>query len=57
MGDPDGPLIAKIVYEALFKEGQMDPEVVPYALDAAVRELRAQKVPPNRWATYIHMGA
>lgn len=58
MGDVDGPIIAKRVYEELFggEDEYMDPDSVAYALDAAVGELREQKVHPSRWATYVHFG-
>jgi CHAT domain-containing protein len=58
MGDVDGPVVAKTVYEALFAgEGDMlNFDVVPYALDAAVQKLRAQGLEPSRWAPYIHIG-
>lgn len=57
MGDADGPAVAKTVYSELFRDGLVDPDVIPYALDDAVRQLRAQGLLPNRWATFIHMGA
>ncbi|THH00829.1 hypothetical protein EW026_g1760 [Hermanssonia centrifuga] len=56
MDDLDGPEVAKTIYKELFKGGPFDPDDVPYALDAAVQSLRARKLPPSRWATYIHMG-
>jgi hypothetical protein len=58
MGDVDGPVVARKVYHALFNggDGKLDPEVVPYALDEAVRELRSQGLPPSRWAPYVHIG-
>jgi CHAT domain-containing protein len=58
MGDVDGPIVAKTVYEELFAgDGEMlDFDIVPYALDAAVRKLRAQGLEPSRWAPYIHIG-
>ena len=63
MDDMDGPAVAKKVYTRLFPseegggdEGDLDPAVVPYASDEAVRELRANGVSPSRWATYIHVG-
>jgi CHAT domain-containing protein len=58
MDDVDGPTVAKKVYEELFAgDGEMlDFDVVPYALDAAVRKLRAQGLEPSRWAPYIHIG-
>lgn len=67
----DGPAVAKKVYTRLFSgvggdngevgggeedEGDLDPTVIPYAIDEAVRELRANGVSPIRWATYIHVG-
>jgi hypothetical protein len=57
MNDLDGPFIAKRVYKAIFREGKLDLTAVPYALDAAVRELRETGADPSRWATYVHIGA
>jgi hypothetical protein len=57
MGDEDGPEVAKTVYEALFEQETVELNMVPRALDAAVRKLRAQGVAPERWATFIHLGA
>ena len=56
MNDLDGPLVAKIVYEELMKE-TLNTDAVPYALDAAVGKLKAMKLPPARWAPFIHIGA
>ncbi|KAJ7907396.1 CHAT domain-containing protein [Mycena leptocephala] len=58
MHDLDGPHVAKYVYEALFRDGRLvtDPDVIPTALDAAVRALRRDGIPPVRWATYVHIG-
>jgi hypothetical protein len=57
MSDQDGPHIAKCFYEKLFERDYMTAEDVPYALDHAVTELRKSGVSPERWATFIHMGA
>jgi hypothetical protein len=57
MNDLDGPFIAERVYRSIFREGKLDLDAVPYALDAAVRELRESGVHPSRWATYVHIGA
>jgi hypothetical protein len=56
MTDVDGPIVAATVYETLFKEATFDLNDVPYALDDAVRLLREQKVNPERWAVFVHMG-
>lgn len=58
MGDVDGPVVAKKVYEELFgtKEEFLDLDTVPYALDIAVRDLRKRRIHPSRWATYAHFG-
>jgi CHAT domain-containing protein len=58
MGDVDGPVVAETVYRELFAGNgcQIDFDVVPYALDAAVRKLRDKGLESSRWATYIHMG-
>ncbi|EIN12573.1 hypothetical protein PUNSTDRAFT_141242 [Punctularia strigosozonata HHB-11173 SS5] len=58
MGDMDGPLVARTVYEELFRgdSEHLDPRIVPYALDAAVQKLRDIDPNPSRWAPYIHIG-
>jgi CHAT domain-containing protein len=58
MGDIDGPIVAKTVYQELFagEGGTLNFDVIPYALDSAVRRLRAQGLEPSRWAPYIHIG-
>jgi CHAT domain-containing protein len=58
MGDIDGPLVAETVYRELFAhDGDvLDFDVIPYALDLAVRKLRDQGLEPSRWATYVHIG-
>jgi hypothetical protein len=58
MGDVDGPVVACEVYKALFGgEGEfLDPDDIPYALDAAVSRLREQGLHPSRWAPYVHLG-
>jgi hypothetical protein len=57
MHDEDGPFVAKIFYEKLFESETIDLDSIPYALDDAVTALRMKGVPPERWATFIHMGA
>jgi hypothetical protein len=57
MGDEDGPTVARRVYATLFAQESVNAEDVPYALDAAVQELRSAGVSPSRWATFIHLGA
>lgn len=58
MGDADGPIIAKKVYGELFAgdSAYLDPDIVPYALDAAVQELREKGLHPSRWASFVHVG-
>jgi hypothetical protein len=57
MNDIDGPFMAERVYKLVFSDRRLGLDEVPYALDAAVRELREMGVPPHRWATYVHWGA
>lgn len=57
MHDEDGPTVARIVYEELLKNSALNLDDVPYALDKAVQLLRESDVPPNRWATFVHVGA
>lgn len=58
MKDVDGPTIAERVYQELLSGDAefFEPERIPYALDAAVGDLRKRKLHPTRWAPYIHMG-
>ncbi|KAJ6478430.1 CHAT domain-containing protein [Mycena vulgaris] len=57
MSDQDGPLVAEIVYSHLFRNGRR-PQAsdAAEALHMAVRELKKQKVPFERWIPFIHMG-
>jgi hypothetical protein len=57
MNDGDGPRVTKLFYERLLSEDVITLDAIPYALDYAVGELRKSGVPPERWATFIHMGA
>jgi hypothetical protein len=57
MHDADGPQVAKMFYEKLFEKDAISADDIPYALDYAVGKLRESGVPPERWATFIHMGA
>jgi hypothetical protein len=57
MGDPDGPVIAKLLYEELISHTIVTVDDIAYALDAAVSHLRTRNVSPVRWATFIHVGA
>jgi hypothetical protein len=57
MDDVDGPFVAERVYRAIFRDGKLDLNAVPYALDGAIRELRESGAQPSRWATYVHIGA
>ena len=58
MDDFDGPIVAKTIYEELFHPGAetLDPKTIPYALDSAVRKLRASGLVASRWAPYVHLG-
>jgi hypothetical protein len=57
MDDVDGPRVAKLFYDRLFAEESITLDVIPYALDYTIAELRKGGAPPGRWATFIHMGA
>ena len=58
MEDEDGPGLAQAVYEALFRAGEeyLDPDSIPYALDDFAQSLRRCRMPPSRWATFVHIG-
>jgi hypothetical protein len=55
--DADGPEVAKAVYEILLQEEQLDPRLIPYALDAAAHKLRKNGLLPAHWASFVHFGA
>jgi hypothetical protein len=57
MNDEDGPYVAERFYKKLFEKERIVADDVAYALDYAVTELRRSGVPPERWATFIHVGA
>jgi hypothetical protein len=57
MADQDGPFVAKAFYEKLFENKIIGPDTVAHALHHAIMMLRKSGVPPERWATFIHMGA
>ncbi|CAA7269202.1 unnamed protein product [Cyclocybe aegerita] len=58
MNDDDGPQVARMIYEEMFKDPDrsLDPKIIAYALDSAVKSLQAKGTHPSRWATYIHVG-
>jgi hypothetical protein len=57
MDDEDGPYITKRFYQQIFANKTIDVDAIPRALDSAVTALRNSDAPPERWATFIHMGA
>jgi hypothetical protein len=57
MNDQDGPEVAKVFYQKLFAKSEISVHDIPYALDHAIATLKHKGVPPERWATFIHMGA
>jgi hypothetical protein len=57
MNDIDGPTVAKSFYEELMKKDTIEFDDIPFALDLAIQTLRHTGVPPQRWATFVHMGA
>ncbi|KAE9392588.1 hypothetical protein BT96DRAFT_967389 [Gymnopus androsaceus JB14] len=58
MNDQDGPTVADAVYGQLFAGDSeyLNPNDIPYAVDAAVLKLKQAGIPPVRWAPYIHIG-
>jgi CHAT domain-containing protein len=57
MTDSDGAVVAELVYSHLFRDGRVpQDEGAAEALHLAVKELKARKVPPERWIPFIHIG-
>jgi hypothetical protein len=57
MNDHNGPKVAKLFYKKLFAKDEISVHDIPYALDHAITALRYKGIPPERWTTFIHMGA
>jgi hypothetical protein len=57
MNDADGPFITKRFYETLFGGETITVDDIAYALDDAVGALRKSGAAPERWATFVHLGA
>ena len=58
MADSDGAQVAETVYSKLYGGDGLtiDPDTVAYALDDAAQALRAQGLPPEQWAPFMHLG-
>ncbi|KAJ7683898.1 CHAT domain-containing protein [Mycena rosella] len=57
MRDDDGPIVAGLVYKHLFADGRQPQATdTAEALQLAVRKLRDNGVPYQRWMPFIHMG-
>jgi hypothetical protein len=52
----DGPEVAKTFYQDLLAQDIIDADAVPYALDAAVENIRRSGVSIERWASFVHIG-
>ncbi|KAG9122418.1 hypothetical protein FRC07_001207 [Ceratobasidium sp. 392] len=58
IGDDDGPVVARTLYEYLFRDpsGAIDSSEAAIGLNKAIRVLRKAKVPMHRWVPFIHIG-
>jgi CHAT domain-containing protein len=57
MHDDDGEPVAASFYTHLFRDGrQPQASDTAEALQVAVKELKAKKIPHERWIPFIHMG-
>jgi CHAT domain-containing protein len=57
MDDQDGPTVAETFYSHLFRDGrQPQPTDTAEALQLAIKQLKNNKVPYERWASFIHVG-
>lgn len=58
MADKDGPNLAKHFYEGMFREtGKADVRDSAKTLNRAVREMRNEGAPIDRWIKFVHIGA
>ncbi|KAJ7218572.1 CHAT domain-containing protein [Mycena pura] len=57
MNDLDGPIVAKAFYSHLFQNSRKPQATdAAEALHVAVKELKKQNIPYERWIPFIHMG-
>jgi CHAT domain-containing protein len=56
MVDWDGPIVAGAFYSSLFGHKTEKAPSSAHALHRAINVLRRQKVPPSRWACFVHFG-
>ena len=54
--DKDGPVVARIVYDEMLRDGNADYTRGAYALHHAVEHLRLSGAPYMAWLPFIHMG-
>ena len=60
MADDDGPVLSRAFYKYMLRHGdptKMDFKDSAMALRSGIRALRKAKVPPHRWAAFVHIGA
>ncbi|KAA1476447.1 hypothetical protein DENSPDRAFT_511976 [Dentipellis sp. KUC8613] len=57
MRDTDGPDFARMFYEYMLGEGGGSTSSSAAALHYAALKMRDAGVPPERWATFVHIGA
>jgi len=59
MVDEDGPRIAKEFYKHMFRnpENKVDFRDSAEALNVAIRAMRKNGVPLERWIMFVHIGA
>jgi len=59
MDDQDGPTISKEFYKHMFRKpgNEADFRDSAEALNVAIRALRKNRVPLERWILFVHIGA
>jgi tetratricopeptide (TPR) repeat protein/CHAT domain-containing protein len=59
MDDEDGPMISKEFYKHMFRKpgNKADFRDSAKALNLAIREMRKNRVPLERWILFVHIGA
>uniref|UniRef100_A0A8H8CHR0 CHAT domain-containing protein n=1 Tax=Psilocybe cubensis TaxID=181762 RepID=A0A8H8CHR0_PSICU len=59
MNDEDGPFISKEFYKYMFRDSGKRPDFKDSAegLSYAIREMRKNQVPVERWVMFVHIGA
>jgi len=56
MPDTFGPVVAQAIYQKLLEAKKITPDIIPRALEGAIKRFKNQNEPSYKWAPFIHIG-